>query len=41
VDGLWLRFWPYEDVPPRRLEQRADEVEQDDGQVPGQLDETN
>ena len=38
MDGLWLRFWPYEDVP--RRPEPADEVEQD-GRLPGLLDETN
>lgn len=39
MDGLWLRFWPYEDVP--RRPEPADEVEPGDGRVPGLLDETN
>ena len=39
-DGLWLRYWPYQERLPRHPEP-AEEHEPDDGRISGLVDEAN
>jgi hypothetical protein len=39
-DGLWLRYWPYQSFLPRHPEPAPQEND-DDGRMPGLVDESN